>query len=157
MKILLIAVGKTATPYINEGIDAYMRRLTHYIPVESMIIPDIKGGKSMTETRQKELEGTAILNEIKGGDHVVLLDERGKELTSRDFAAFIDRKSVTVAKRLIFVIGGPYGFSKEVYDRADEKLSLSRMTFNHEMVRLFFVEQIYRAMTILKGEPYHHD
>ena len=127
------------------------------MPFELKCLPDIKTVKSLTEERQKELEGEVFLSQLAPGDFLVLLDERGKELTSRDFAAYIDRKMLTVPKRMIFVIGGPYGFSKEVYSRADDKLSLSKMTFSHEMVRLFFTEQLYRAMTILRGEPYHHD
>ncbi len=111
----------------------------------------------MTEERQKELEGEAILSTLMPGDYVVLLDERGDELTSRQFSTYMDKRMSTVARRMVFIVGGPYGFSQKVYDRADSKLSLSRMTFNHEMVRLFFVEQLYRAMTILRGEPYHHD
>ena len=111
----------------------------------------------MTEERQKELEGEAILSTLMPGDYVVLLDERGDELTSRQFSTYMDKRMSTVARRMVCIVGGPYGFSQKVYDRADSKLSLSRMTFNHEMVRLFFVEQLYRAMTILRGEPYHHD
>ncbi|MDE7407264.1 MAG: 23S rRNA (pseudouridine(1915)-N(3))-methyltransferase RlmH [Muribaculaceae bacterium] len=157
MKLLLIAVGKTATPYLRQGIDIYLKRLTHYLPVETMIIADIKNTKTLTESQQKEAEGRSILAAIDPADYLVLLDERGRELTSRELSGFIDRKTSTVQRRLVMVIGGPYGFSQAVYDRANEKLSLSRMTFNHEMVRLFLVEQIYRAMTILRGEPYHHD
>ena len=135
----------------------YLNRLKHYLPVAVKIISDIKGNKSMTEERQKELEGEAILSTLMPGDYVVLLDERGDELTSRQFSTYMDKRMSTVARRMVFIVGGPYGFSQKVYDRADSKLSLSRMTFNHEMVRLFFVEQLYRAMTILRGEPYHHD
>lgn len=157
MKIQLVAVGKTSSGYIREGIDMYLNRLKHYLPVDVKIIGDIKGNKSMTEERQKELEGEAILSTLMPGDYVVLLDERGDELTSRQFSTYMDKRMSTVARRMVFIVGGPYGFSQKVYDRADSKLSLSRMTFNHEMVRLFFVEQLYRAMTILRGEPYHHD
>ncbi len=157
MKIQLVAVGKTSSGYIREGIDMYLNRLKHYLPVEVKIISDIKENKSMTEERQKELEGEAILSTLMPGDYVVLLDERGDELTSRQFSTYMDKRMSTVARRMVFIVGGPYGFSQKVYDRADSKLSLSRMTFNHEMVRLFFVEQLYRAMTILRGEPYHHD
>lgn len=157
MKVVIISIGKTVTPYIREGIDMYMKRLVHYIPIEQIIIADIKNSRSLTEEKQKEQEGLQILGQVNHGDWVVLLDERGKELTSRQFSEYIDRKATSITKRLVFVIGGPYGFSRQVYDRADEKLSLSKMTFNHEMIRMFFVEQIYRAMTILRGEPYHHD
>lgn len=157
MKIVLLAIGKTSASYLQDGISQYLKRLSYYIPFELKILPDIKTSKALTEERQKELEGEVFLNNINGGDFVVLLDERGKEFTSREFASYIDKKMVTLPKQLIFIIGGPYGFSKSLYDRANDKLSFSKMTFSHEMIRLFFVEQLYRAMTILRGEPYHHD
>lgn len=157
MKILLLAVGKTTTPYINTGIENYLKRVGHYIPVDLQVIPDIKATKALTEEAQKQREGTAMLAALQPGDVVVLLDERGREFTSREFSEYIDKKMVQGIKRLVFIVGGPYGFSPEMYSRANEKISLSRMTFTHEMVRLFFIEQIYRAMTILRGEPYHHD
>lgn len=140
-----------------EATQRYLKRLKHYIPFESITLPDVKNTKTMTEARQKEAEGAQILSAVTARDFVVLLDERGKEFTSREFAAYIDRRTVSMAGNLVFVVGGPYGFSDAVYDRANDKISLSRMTFSHEMVRLFFVEQLYRAMTILRGEPYHHD
>lgn len=121
------------------------------------MIPDVKSSKALSEDTQKQQEGRSIISALQPGDIVTLLDERGKELTSREFSSMIERRMVQGIKRLVFVIGGPYGFSNEVYERADSKLSLSRMTFTHEMVRLFFMEQIYRAMTIMRGEPYHHD
>ena len=157
MKITLLAIGKTNTKYLQEGIEQYIKRLSHYIPFEFKILPDVKTTKGLTQEKQKGMEGQMFLNCIQSGDVVVLLDEKGKEMTSREFSVYLDKKMVTVAKNLIFVIGGPYGFSQEMYNRANEKLSLSKMTFSHEMIRLFFIEQIYRAMTILKGEPYHHD
>lgn len=157
MKITLLAIGKTNAKYLQEGIDQYTKRLSHYIPFELKILPDVKTTKALTTDKQKEMEGEMFMSTIQQGDWVTLLDERGKEFTSRDFASYIDKKMITIPKNLIFIIGGPYGFSKAMYDRANEKLSLSKMTFSHEMIRLFFVEQIYRAMTILKGEPYHHD
>lgn len=157
MKLTLIAVGKTSTDYIERAIAEYIRRVNRYIQMELCVIPDIKASKGLSEESQKQREGQAILSALQGGDVVVLLDERGKELTSREFSAMIERRMVQGLKRLVFIIGGPYGFSQEVYARADEKLSLSRMTFTHEMVRLFFTEQLYRAMTIMRGEPYHHD
>ncbi len=157
MKILLVVVGKTSTPYIASAVEEYVKRVNRYVPLEIVTIPDQRSSRALTEEIQKQREGTAILATLQGGDHVVLLDERGRELTSREFAAEIDRRMVQGLKRLVYVVGGPYGFSEEVYRRADSKLSLSRMTFTHEMVRLFFTEQIYRAMTILRGEPYHHD
>ncbi|MBQ7042277.1 MAG: 23S rRNA (pseudouridine(1915)-N(3))-methyltransferase RlmH [Muribaculaceae bacterium] len=157
MKITLLAIGKTNAKYLQEGIEQYTKRLSHYIPFELKILPDVKTTKALTTDKQKEMEGEMFMSAIQQGDWVTLLDERGKEFTSRDFASYIDKKMITIPKNLIFIIGGPYGFSKAMYDRANEKLSLSKMTFSHEMIRLFFVEQIYRAMTILKGEPYHHD
>lgn len=157
MKITILAVGKTTTPYLREATDAYMRRIAHYLPAEFITVADVKATRSLSEQQQKEREGEAILAALQPGDRVVLLDERGRELTSREFADAINRRMVGGLRRLVFVIGGPYGFSQAVYDRADARLSLSRMTFSHEMVRLFFAEQIYRAMTILRGEPYHHD
>lgn len=140
-----------------EATQRYLKRLKHYIPFEYLTLPDVKNTKTMTEARQKEAEGAQILSAVTARDFVVLLDERGKEFTSREFAAYIDRRTVSLAGNLVFVVGGPYGFSDTVYDRANDKISLSRMTFSHEMVRLFFVEQLYRSMTILRGEPYHHD
>ncbi len=157
MKIVVIAVGKTSTDYISRGVDEFLKRANRYLSVELTVIPDIKASKALTEETQKQQEGRNILASLQPGDIVTLLDERGKELTSREFSGMIERRMIQGTKRLVFVIGGPYGFSKEVYERADSKLSLSRMTFTHEMVRLFFVEQIYRAMTIMRGEPYHHD
>ena len=157
MKMTIIAIGKTGAKYLQDGIEIYTKRISYYVPFEFKVLPDIKTTKSLTIDKQKELEGKQYLSFIQPGDVVVLLDEKGKEMTSREFSVYLDKKMVTVAKNLIFVIGGPYGFSQEMYNRANEKLSLSKMTFSHEMIRLFFVEQIYRAMTILKGEPYHHD
>ena len=157
MKIVLAAVGKTTTPYLREGIDMYLSRLKHYIPVETSIIPDIKTTKTITEQAQKEREGEAMLQMLQPGDRLILLDERGKRMTSREFSQSIERHMNSGCKRVVYAVGGPYGFSQKVYDRADGKLSLSDMTFPHEMVRLFFAEQLYRAMTIMRGEPYHHD
>lgn len=157
MKIQLWAVGKTSTPYIITGIENYVNRLKHYVPFEFKIISDIKNTRRLTADQQCVAEGEAILQALTPGDCLILLDERGKEFTSREFAGYVERRMTTVSRNIVFVIGGPYGFSQAVYDRADDKISLSRMTFSHEMVRLFFVEQLYRAMTIMKGEPYHHD
>lgn len=157
MDIKLIAVGRTQTPYLRTGIDLYISRLRHYLPFTFTELPDIRTSRKLPEGKQKEDEGNAILQQLAPGDCVVLLDERGREYTSREFADFVSKKMVSGLRRLVFVIGGPYGFSDAVYARADGKLSLSRLTFSHEMVRLFFCEQIYRAMTILRGEPYHHD
>lgn len=156
MKIVLIAIGKTDASYLQEAIAVYEKRLVHYIPFGFEVIPDIKNSKSLTEEQQKEQEGEKIKRLLQSGDHVVLLDEKGKEFTSAGFAGYLEKKSHSVAKRLIFVIGGPYGFSNDIYDLAAERISLSKMTFSHQMVRLFFIEQLYRAMTIQNNEPYHH-
>ena len=157
MKIVIIAVGKTSTDYVARGVEEFLKRANRYVGVELTVIPDVKSSKALTEDAQKQQEGRAILAALQPGDVFTLLDERGKELTSREFSGLIERRMIQGIKRLVFVIGGPYGFAREVYERADDKLSLSRMTFTHEMVRLFFTEQIYRAMTIMRGEPYHHD
>lgn len=157
MKIQLYVIGRTATSYIDEGISNYVSRLSHYIPFEIKTIADIRNTRRLTEEQQKAAEGELLLQALQPGDCVILLDERGREYTSREFATMVEKRMATLSRNLVFVIGGPYGFSQRVYDRADGKISLSRMTFSHEMVRLFFVEQLYRAMTILRGEPYHHD
>lgn len=157
MKIVLLVVGKTDASYFIEAIKEYEKRLIHYIPFEIQIIPDIKNTKKLTAEQQKEKEGELILKNIQSGDYTVLLDEKGKEHTSVQFASFLEKKTHSVSKRLIFIIGGPYGFSDIVYEKANEKVTLSRMTFSHQMVRLIFTEQLYRAMTILNNEPYHHE
>ena len=156
MKTILLMVGKTASSNFIASINDYLERIKHYIPFEINTIPEIKNTKNLTEEQQKEREGDLILKNILPSDTVVLLDEHGKEMRSIDFAKWTEMKR-NDAKRLVFVIGGPYGFSKDIYSRANEKISLSRMTFSHQMVRLIFVEQIYRACTIIKGEPYHHE
>lgn len=157
MKITLLTVGKTTTDYLVKGIETYASRIVHYMPFEIISIPDIRNTRAITRDQQKEREGEAILGALQPSDLVILLDERGKELTSRELSESIGRYANQGTKRLVYVVGGPYGFSERIYARANGKLSLSRMTFPHEMVRLFFVEQIYRAMTIMRGEPYHHD
>mgnify|MGYP002616267333 CR=1 FL=1 len=154
MKITVIAVGKTSTPEISRLIDGYLRRIGHYIGSELVELPDVRGCRDSES--QKRAEGDAILKRLTAADTVVLLDERGREMTSVEFARFLEGRMNAGIKRLVFIIGGPYGFSQEVYSRADRLLGLSQMTFTHEMVRLFFTEQVYRAMTILRGEPYHH-
>lgn len=154
MKITVIAVGKTSTPEISRLIDGYLRRISHYIGFELVELPDARGCRDSES--QKRAEGDAILKRLTAADTVVLLDERGREMTSVEFARFLKGRMNAGIKRLVFIIGGPYGFSQEVYSRADRLLGLSQMTFTHEMVRLFFTEQVYRAMTILRGEPYHH-
>lgn len=156
MKTTLLLVGKTASRLYAEGIDDYANRINHYIPFCIKVIPELKNSKSLSEEQQKEKEGELILKNIEDKAFVVLLDEHGKEMRSMEFAAWLDNKQQTV-RNLTFVVGGPYGFSKAVYDRADSKISLSRMTFSHQMVRLVFTEQIYRACTIIRNEPYHHE
>ena len=157
MKIALIVIGKTDAGYFVEAIKEYTNRLVHYIPFEMVVLPDIKNAKNLSENQQKEKEGELILKALQGGDYLVLLDEKGKDFTSVQFASYIEKKMHTVSKRLVFVVGGPYGFSEAIYKTASEKISLSKMTFSHQMIRLIFVEQIYRAMTILNNEPYHHE
>lgn len=157
MDILLLTVGKTTTSYLQTGIDEYVRRLKRYVPFSIKCLPDIKNSRKLTESQQKEEEGKLILSELTVSDYVVLLDERGDMLTSRGFSDFVQKGMLGGKKRMVFVVGGPYGFSQTVYSRSNSMLSFSRMTFSHEMIRLFFTEQVYRAMTILKGEPYHHD
>lgn len=158
MKISLYIIGKTTAAYLREGIDIYLKRLRHYVPFEIKQFPDVKATKGMTEAVQKIKEGEMLMEQICPADNVILLDERGKELTSREFATFVDKRMAAAgAGNIIFVIGGPYGFSDAMYQRADTLLSFSRMTLSHEMIRLLFAEQLYRAMTILRGEPYHHD
>ena len=156
MKIVLIVVGKTDFSCWHEALKVYKERLTHYIPFEMKVVPDIKDTKNLTETQQKHIEGMAVLKALQPGDSCVLLDEKGKEFTSVQFASWLEKKMHTVSKRLVFVTGGPYGFSEEVYKAIPEKIALSKMTFSHQMIRPVFAEQLYRAMTILRSESYHH-
>lgn len=156
MKTTLILVGKTTEKLYAEAIEDYACRISHYTPFNIKVIPDLKNSKSLSEKQQKEKEGELILKSIEDKSLVVLLDERGKEYRSVEFASWFGNKQQTV-KSLTFVVGGPYGFSQAVYDRADGMVSLSRMTLSHQMVRLVFIEQVYRACTILKNEPYHHE
>ncbi len=156
MKIVLLVVGKTTESYYEEAIRVYSNRLKHYIPFEMEVIPELKNTKSLSFEQQKEKEGELIKKALKQGDYVVLLDENGKEFTSEQFATYLDKKYHVINKRLVFIIGGPYGFSPSIYSLASEKVSLSKMTFSHQMIRMIFVEQLYRGMTILNGEPYHH-
>lgn len=156
MNIVLLTVGKTEASFWKEALAEYQRRLQHYVPFELQVLPDIKNTKNLTKTEQKNQEGVLIRKALQAGDWCVLLDEQGKEYTSMQFAAYLEKKIQIVSRRLVFVIGGPYGFSDEVYQMASERLSLSKMTFSHQMIRPIFVEQLYRAMTILRGEPYHH-
>lgn len=157
MEFCLITIGKTKTPWIQTGIAEYMKRLKNYVSFQLVELPDLKSTKSLSEDQQKQKEGEAILSKLTAADFLVLLDEHGREYTSMEFASYIEKLMASGKKRVAFAVGGPYGFSPAVYDRANAKLSLSKMTFSHEMVRAFFVEQLYRAQTILRGEPYHHE
>lgn len=156
MKITLLAVGKTEDKYLIEGIEKYLNRLKHYITFNLIIVPDIKNTKHLSESQQKAKEAEVIFKHIHAGDFMVLLDENGKKYSSVNFATYLNKQMVGSVQHLMFVIGGPYGFDETIYKRANSSLSLSDMTFSHQMVRLFFVEQLYRAFTILKNEPYHH-
>ncbi len=156
MKIRLICAGKTTDQYLIEGIDRYCKRLKHYISFELIELPEVKG-KSKTPEAVKEEEGKIFLSKIDRNDYVILLDENGKLLTSVDFAESLQNKMNRSISSVAFIIGGPFGFSQSVYAVANEKLSLSKMTFSHQMIRLFFTEQVYRAFTILRGEKYHHE
>jgi 23S rRNA (pseudouridine1915-N3)-methyltransferase len=156
MKTILILVGKTTNKHFQAGIADYAERICHYMPFEIITIPELKNTKNLSEEQQKTAEGELILKQTQSSDTVVLLDEHGKEFRSVDYARWLTQKQQTT-RRLVYVIGGPYGFSEAVYARANEKISLSKMTFSHQMVRLIFAEQLYRACTIIKGEPYHHE
>ena len=149
-------VGSTDKKFLLEGIEDYQKRLVHYLPFDIKVIPDIKNSRHLTADQQKEKEGKALLDAVSPGDELVLLDVDGTEYSSPGFAGWIEKRMLSGTRQVIFVIGGPYGFSDSVYKRADSKMSLSRLTFPHQLVRLLFVEQLYRAMTIIKGEPYHH-
>lgn len=157
MKITLLTVGKTEDTYLKDGIDKYTKRLKHYIKLDIIDLSELKNTKALTTDQQKTKEAELILKKLANTDHVILLDEKGMEFTSQKFANFLDKKAIGSVQNLVFIVGGPYGFDQSVYDRANDKLCLSRMTFSHQMVRLFFIEQLYRAYTILKGEPYHHE
>lgn len=156
MNIKLITIGKTDSKALKQLVSEYEKRLSFYVNFEMQVIPDLKNTKKLTEEQQKAKEGELILKHTDPSHHVLLLDERGKSFTSVQFADFMQKKMNSGLRQLTFVVGGPYGFSKEVYDRTDGKISLSEMTFSHQMIRLFFTEQLYRAFTILRNEPYHH-
>lgn len=157
MDIVLLSIGKISTAWIKEGSNNFEARLSRYIKCSFREIPDLKNSKNLSKDKIKEEEGKLILNELTASDLVAIMDEHGKEFTSRELAGWIEKSLTSGKKRLVFIIGGPYGFSKDVYQRADLKISLSKMTFTHEMAKLFLTEQLYRAFTILNGEPYHHD
>jgi 23S rRNA (pseudouridine1915-N3)-methyltransferase len=155
MRITLLQTGKTRDPFINEGVEEFRRRMKRYVPFSLETVPDLKNSRNMTMKEVQEQEGIRILKRIRAGDHVILLDERGKQFDSLAFASHLNGLEGRIS-HLLFVIGGPYGFSAGVYDRSDEQCSLSRLTFSHQLVRLIFMEQLYRAFSLLKGDPYHH-
>ncbi len=157
MNITLIQIGKTDASYIREGVEIYLKRINHYVKFDIVTIPDIRNARKLTREQHRAEEGRLILSQIQDSDSVVLLDEAGHQYSSTETAAWLQKRMNAGIRRLCFVIGGPFGFSKEVYDRANDRLSLSRMTFSHQLVRLVFAEQLYRAFTILNNEPYHHD
>lgn len=157
MKIILLTVGKTTDNHLIKLQETYQNRLKHYIPFEFQVIPELKNTKNLSTSEQREKEAELILKSIEASDDVILLDEKGKQFSSVGFSEFIAKKMLASHKRVVFIVGGPYGFSEKVYSRANGMVSLSAMTFSHQMIRLIFVEQLYRAMTILKGEPYHHE
>ena len=157
MKITWLTVGKTDKDWVKQGIDIYVSRLKHYIPFSINEIPELKNVSALSKDQIKAREGELILKNVKQTDDVILMDEHGKEYTSVDFASFLQKKISYEGKDIVFVIGGAYGFSDEVYKRANGKISLSKMTFSHQMVRAIFTEQLYRAFTIMRGEPYHHE
>lgn len=157
MKIKLLAIGKTDDKNLQTLIETYQNRLKHYINFELEVIPDIKNVKNLSKAQQKEKEGELILSKLVATDQLVLLDEKGKEFRSVEFSNFLQKKMNSGIKQLVLVIGGPYGFSETVYKKAQGKISFSKMTFSHQMIRLFVVEQLYRGFTILKNEPYHHE
>jgi 23S rRNA (pseudouridine1915-N3)-methyltransferase len=156
MQVTLLCIGKTGKKFLEEGEQEYLKRLRHYISFQLHIIPDIKQAKSLSENQIKQKEGELILEKVSPTDSLILLDEKGKEYTSTEFSAYIQEQFNRGGKHMYFVVGGPYGFSDAVYQRASGMISLSQMTFSHQMIRLFFIEQVYRAMTILRNEPYHH-
>ena len=157
MKVKLIVIGKTKSKFLLDGENEYQKRLKHYCKFSELIIPDIKNGGKLSKKELKEKEGNLILESLKKSDHLILLDDKGLELSSTDFAEFLNKKMVSSNNELVFIVGGAFGFSESVYRRANTKLSLSKMTFSHQMVRMIFKEQIYRAFTIIKGEKYHHE
>lgn len=157
MKVKFICIGKTGKSFLEEGENEYLKRLKHYVQVERIEIPDLKNQKKLTIDQIKEQEGKEILNKISSGDQVILLDENGDQFSSVQFSKFIQQRFNSGGKTLVFIVGGAYGFSTEIYQIASGKISLSKMTFSHQMIRMIFFEQLYRAMTILRGEPYHHE
>lgn len=156
MKIDLVVIGKTNMSFVSAGMEEYLKRLRRYTKFDIVVLPDIKGAKNMSFTEIKQREGDMLLTTLAEYDYIVLLDEKGKNPTSEEFAQWIENKNMQSIKKLCFVVGGAYGFSEGVYAKAKEKVSISRMTFSHQMIRLLFIEQLYRAFTIINDEPYHH-
>ena len=157
MKTLLLLIGKTTNQHLSILINEYVKRIIHYIPFEIEIIPEIKNAQNLTHEQQKSKESDLLLKHIKKGDTIILLDEKGKEFRSVEFSDFFTKELAVPCRRLVFIVGGPYGFDAKIYSVTQKKISLSKMTFSHQMIRLFFVEQLYRALTISRGEPYHHE
>ena len=157
MRLTLLTVGRTDIAWVREGLEMYVGRLSHYAPFELREIPELKGVASLGKEQIKEREGELILKQLRPSDEVILLDEKGREFRSLEFAAWLERRMAASGRDLVFVIGGAYGFSRAVYDRSDGRISLSKMTYSHQLVRTIFAEQLYRAFTILRGEPYHHE
>lgn len=157
MKITLLTVGKTDVKWVREGLDLYVSRLSHYVQFALNEIPELKNVAALSREQIKEREGASVLAALKQSDNVILLDEHGRQFRSVEFASFLQEKMACDGRNIVFVIGGAYGFSKDVYSRADSRMSLSAMTFSHQMVRTIFAEQLYRAFTIMRGEPYHHE
>jgi len=157
MKIALLQTGKTSEGYISQGTGIYSNRIRKYIPFEIFTVPEIRNTRNMTSREQKEREGEKILKYLSGDDFTVILDEKGRERTTIEFSEWLEKAFMLPKKRILFIIGGPWGFSDDVYNKSDERLSLSRFTFSHQMVRLLFLEQLYRALTVINGDPYHHE
>lgn len=157
MKLILIVIGKTTDLHVQAMIDDYSRRLQHYVPFSLEVIPELKATKSLTTDQQKAAEAELIKRQLQAGDHIVLLDEHGRERRSVDFAVWLEKRIAAGARRIVFIVGGPYGFDASIHTMAAEEISLSQMTFSHQLIRVLFVEQLYRAHTILRGEPYHHE
>lgn len=157
MKITLVVTGKTESKWLKEGIDTYLNRLKHYTSIEMKVLPDLKNTRNMPVQLQKEKEGLQMIPFLEGKNDIILLDEVGQQLSSREMAAFMEKKMISACRELIFVVGGPFGFSQQIENMASGKISLSRLTFSHQMVRLLFTEQLYRAFTIIRGEAYHND
>lgn len=157
MKLLLLVIGKTTDSHVKALIDDYSSRLSHYVPFAIEVIPELRSTKALTAEQQKATEAELIRKQLQGGDHIVLLDEHGSERRSVEFASWLQKRMNAGSRRIVFVVGGPYGFDQSIHTLANEEISLSQMTFSHQLIRLLFVEQLYRAHTILRGEPYHHE